>query len=387
MLLRYRVMERIPVSGPWITDREISYAAQAAETGWYKTAGDFPRAFEEAFARYAGRRHAISLPSCTSAIHLSLAALGVGSGDEVIVPDATWIASAAPVSYLGATPVFADIDEDDWCLSPRSVEKMITSRTRGIIAVDLYGGMPDMDALLQLAKDRDLFVIEDAAEAVGSRFKERPAGSFGTTSVFSFHGSKTLTTGEGGMVLVDDDAVFERMLVLRDHGRNPGDSWFFNSEVGFKYKMSALQAALGLAQLERIDDLVAKKREIFAWYAQRFAQDERFVLNPEPEHTFNSYWMPTVLVDRSLQVDKEALMRSLLEKGVDSRPFFHPLSSIPAYAGHPQRKSARETNPVSYDVSARGLNLPSPLILTEEQADYAWGAVTQSVDELGPATR
>ena len=276
-------MLRIPVAGPSVTDKEVAYVAEAARTAWYSSAGEYQRRFEDAFAEYVGRKYAVSLPSCTSALHLSLVALGIGTGDEVIVPDATWIGSSAAISYVGASPVFADVDRDTWCLDAVSLANAITERTRAVIVVDLYGGMPDMDALLKIAADRGVAVVEDAAEATGSEYHGRRAGSFGATGVFSFHGSKTLTTGEGGMLVTDDHSIYERVGVLRDHGRQPGDTGFFNGEVAFKYKMSGLQAAFGLAQLERVDELVSMKRQIFQWYEDRLAGVEGIQLNAEPQ--------------------------------------------------------------------------------------------------------
>src|SRR5207248_4969739 len=191
------------VAGPWITQHEIDYVNEAARTGWYDKANAFQERFERGFAAYAGVRHAVALPSCTSALHLALLALGVGPGDEVVVPDITWIATSAPISYVGATPVFADVDEGTWCMSARSFEECITPRTRAVIPVDLYGGMPDMDALAEVAHRHRVAIIEDAAEAIGSEFRGRKAGTFGDAGVFSFHGSKTLTTGEGGLLATD----------------------------------------------------------------------------------------------------------------------------------------------------------------------------------------
>jgi perosamine synthetase len=358
-------MKRIPVAGPSITDKEIAYVTDAAANGWYEGAGDYNRCFEDAFAAYVGVRHAVSLPSCTSAIHLSLLALGVGPGDEVIVPDATWIASAAPITHVGATPVFADIDPETWCLSAESMEACVTARTKAVIPVELYGSMPDWDAVLAVAEKHGIAVIEDSAEAIGSEYRGRRAGSFGQTGVFSFHGSKTLTTGEGGMLVTDDTALFERTLFLRDHGRPPGDRMFCNTEVAWKYKMSALQAALGLAQLERVEELVARKREIFSWYRNQLAEFPGLTLNAEPEHTRNSYWMSTVLFDAELQLEKADVMEGLSDRGVDSRPFFNPLSSLAAYANCPTTPAAKERNRVAYDLSPRGINLPSALSLTE----------------------
>ena len=357
---------RIPVSGPWITEREIAYVTDAVTNAWYGNANTYHERFERAFAQYIGVAHAIALPSCTSAIHLSLLALGVGSGDEVVVPDLTWIASVAPVIYVGATPVFADVDPETWCLSPDSLEQCITSRTKAVIPVDLYGGVPDWDAIHSVAKRHGITIVEDAAEAIGSTYRGRLAGSFGECGVFSFHGSKTLTTGEGGMLLTDHDELYQRALFLRDHGRLPGDTMFRNAEVAHKYKMSAMQAALGLAQLERVEELIARKRQIFAWYRRELAGCEWIRLNAEPPGTCNTYWMVTAMLDPARGVTKERLIPRLRARNVDCRPFFYPLSALPAFAGHAQAVTARARNTVGSRVSPYGVNLPSGLNMTEE---------------------
>lgn len=372
-------MRRIPVAGPSITQREIDYVADAAARCWYEHAGEYNRRFEEAFAKYVGVRYAISLPSCTSALHLSLAAAGIGPGDEVIVPDVTWIASAAPIDYVGATAVFADIDPDTWCLSSESVQACLTERTRAIIAVDLYGSMPDLPALRALAEERGLMLVEDAAEALGSEIGGRKAGSFGMTGTFSFHGSKTLTTGEGGMLVTDSEPLFARASFLRDHGRIPGDVSFRNAEVAFKYKMSAVQAALGLAQTERADELVGKKREIFGWYQEELAGLPGVTLNAEPAGTKNSYWMSTVVLDPSLGIDKTELANRLSARGVDTRPFFHPLSSLAAYESRPEAVKARSRNGVSYRVSPYGVNLPCALSIEREDVRLVAKALRESL--------
>jgi perosamine synthetase len=363
-------MKKIPVAGPWITGKEVAYVTEAAGTAWFDNANLFNQRFEKAFAAYLGVKHAATLPSCTSALHLSLAALGVGPGDEVILPEATWIASSAPVTYVGATPVFVDIDPVTWCMDAESLQRAITPRTKAVIAVDLYGGMPDMDAILAILRPRCIPLIEDAAEAIGSRYKGKLAGSFGLTGVFSFHGSKTMTTGEGGMLTTDDDAVFTRVQQLRDHGRKPGDRMFFNEEVAFKYKMSSLQAALGLAQLERVEELVARKREIFSWYRGNLAGVPGIVLNHDSDEMRNSFWMNTAIISPEFGLAKEGLMALLEAQGVDSRPFFHPLSSLPAYRDHPSGRGAKDRNPVAYKLSPFGINLPSGLQLTREEVDY-----------------
>ena len=357
--------DRIPVAGPWITEKEIAYVTDAVTNAWYENANVYTKRFEEAFATYVGRRYAISLPSCTSGLHLALLALGIGPGDEVVVPDITWIATAAPISYVGATPVFTDVDRDSWCLTADTLEAALTPRTKAVIVVDLYGNMPDMDAIQRLADRHRVAVIEDAAEAIGSTYKGRPAGSFGVASAFSFHGSKTLTTGEGGMLLTDDETIYQRCLVLHDHGRQPGDIMFRNIEVGYKYKMSSLQAALGLAQLERIDELIARKRAIFAWYRAELGGSNVLTLNSESPDVRNTYWMVTAVFSASLGYRKEDVMKALDEQGMATRPFFDPLSSQPAYAEVPGAEAARASNQVAYAIAPYGINLPSALNLSQ----------------------
>jgi perosamine synthetase len=369
------IRRRLPIAGPWITQKEVEYVTDAVTNAWYEEAHCYHERFERAFAEYIGVRYAIALPSCTSAIHLSLLALGIGPGDEVVVPDITWIATSAPISYVGATPVFADIDPVTWCLSPESLTACITERTRAVIPVDLYGGMPDMAALQAVAQRHGLAIIEDAAEAIGSEYRGKRAGSFGDTGVFSFHGSKTLTTGEGGMLVTNHLDLYERALFLRDHGRKPGDTSFFNSEVAYKYKMSHLQAALGLAQLERVEELVARKRQIFSWYAQRLSGIEGLRLNAEPPEVRNSYWMVTVLLESDLGLKKGPLITQMAQQGIDCRPFFHPLSSLPAYSHLESAQKAQMRNRVSYQTSPYGINLPSALNLTEADVDKACRAL------------
>lgn len=359
-------MERIPVAGPWITQRELDYVADAAANGWYGNAGVWPERFERAFAEHLGVPYTLALPSCTSALHLSLLALGIGPGDEVIVPEITWIASVAPVTYVGATPVFADVDPRTWCLTPEAVEACLTPRTRALVPVDLYGAMPDMDGLRALAERYRLAIVEDAAAGVGAEFRGRKAGTFGDTGAFSFHGSKTLTTGEGGLLATAREDVYRRCLVLRDHGRTPGDTMFRNVEIGWKYRMTALQAALGLAQLERVEELTARKREIFAWYAEALADRSDLTLDHEPPGTRHAHWMVTVLLDPALDLTKDDVIPRLRARGVDCRPLFDPLSSLPAFAGWPGAGAARRRNRVAYDVAPRGLNLPSGFNLTRE---------------------
>jgi perosamine synthetase len=370
-------LARIPVAGPWVTELEAAYVADAALNSWYDRAGEWVTRFEQGFAAHCARAHAASLPSCTSGLHLILAALGIGPGDEVVVPDATWIASAAAITYVGATPVFADIDPATWGLSAETVQAVLTPRTRAVIVVDLYGSMPDLPRLEDLCSARGIPLIEDSAEAVGSKVGDRTAGGFGLASVFSFHGSKTLTTGEGGMVLTDDDELAARIRVLRDHGRMPGDTTFTNGEVAFKYKMSDLQAAFGVAQLERVEELLERKRQHFRWYRERLGDRPYVTMNP-PSGT-NVHWMVTVVLDPAVGIGKEQLRAELAEREIDSRPFFSPLSSLPAYAGTPSAEQAGERNVASYAICPYGVNLPSALCLDEADVDRVCAAVDEIV--------
>lgn len=373
--------KKIPIAGPSITQREIDYVTDAVENAWYEGAGKYVRLFEEKACEVLGVQFAVALPSCTSGIHLALAASGIGEGDEVIVPDATWIASAAPIQYVGAKPRFSDIDSKTWCVTEKTLEQCLTPKTNAIIAVDLYGGMPDYEKIQTFAKDNQLLLIEDAAEAIGSKYQNKMAGTFGDVGVFSFHGSKTMTTGEGGMLVTNNQEIFERILFLRDHGRTPGDVSFRNQEVAFKYKMSDLQAAVGLAQIERLDELVDKKRDIFGWYQKHLSSNQALQLNYEPEGVFNSYWMTTAIIDSELGIANTVLAEKLSQFQIDTRPFFPPLSSIPAYEGTKAALLGRENNAVAKSIASRGLNLPSSLRMTEEDVSRVCKTLLSILDE------
>ena len=359
----------IELFGPSITEHEIATVAEAMRNGWE---GErkywYVENFEREFANYHGRKFGLMTPNCTSAIHLLLLGLGVGPGDEVIVPECTWIASATHITHVGAKTVFADIDPHNWCMSPESLEKAITPATKAAIAVNLYGNMPDMEALRQIADTYGIHLIEDAAESVGSVLKGERAGSFGVGSVFSFHRTKTITTGEGGMLLLDNPELFARCHFLRDHGRSSSQH-FVNDEVAYKYMPCNLLASLGYAQFQRIEELVDAKRQMLHLYREIFADVTDTYLNPEPPGGRNGAWGTALVVGKSHGVDKNFIMEELKKLGVDSRPFFYPLSSLKAYG----ERSAEmmEKNPTAYDVSQRGILLPGAFSLGEEQLlDY-----------------
>lgn len=368
------MINEINLAGPWITQKEIDYVTDAVTNSWYRNADTYNKRFEKSFADYLNVKYAIALPSCTSAIHLALLAIGINKNDEVVVPDITWIGSSAPITYVGATPVFGDIDNDTWCLSANSFENMINDNTKAVIAVDLYGNIPNMDKIRHIAKDSNIIIIEDAAEAIGSEYKGKKAGSLGDIGVFSFHGSKTLTTGEGGMIVTNDKNVYERCLFLRNHGRAVENSkMFWNTEVAYKYKMSDLQAALGLAQLERIDELVNRKRQIFKWYKEELSdliKNNLIIMNHESSHIKNSYWMTTIIIGPEFDIKKECVIDIMKNKDIDCRPFFYPLSMLPAYSNLKNVERYQKCNIVSYKISPYGINLPSGMDMTKEKIKY-----------------
>lgn len=360
--------DRIPVAGPWVTDLEVRYVAEAAANDWYGTAGQSVGLFESEFAAYLDLAHAAAVPHGTSALHLAMLALGIGPGDEVIVPETTWVASAAPIVYLGATPVFADVDRDTWCIDPASLRACISPRTKAAVVVDLYGSIPDMGAIGALAQG--VPIIEDAAQAIGATSHGAPAGTLGDIGVFSFHGTKTMTTGEGGMVVTNRDDLFDRISAMRDHGRNRANHRYFTTdEIGFKYRMSGLQAAFGRAQLSRIDELLDKKKRIFGWYDERLNDIPGIRLNYDRPEVTNSFWMVTLVVDRSYGLSTNEMMQYFDQHAIDTRPFLPPLSSLTAFAEYETVCGAADRNPVAYDIAARSINLPSALMLDEEQVD------------------
>lgn len=360
--------QRIYYTKPSITELEIRYATDAAANGWGENCYAYIERFEQQFRQHLGVRHAIATSSGTGALHMGMAALGIGPGDEVILGDINWIASAAPILHLGAKPVLVDVLPDTWCLDPAAVEAAITPRTKAIMAVHLYGNLCNMDALAAIAHRHELHLIEDAAEALGSIWHGRRAGSMGNFGAFSFHGTKTITTGEGGIFVTNDEALYERVLTLSNHGRARGETrQFWPERIGFKYKMSNLQAAIGCSQLERIDELIAGKRRVFEYYREAL-RDLPLRMNPEPPETTNGYWMPTIVIDEGVPFDRGSLLAAFKADNIDGRVFFWPLSTLPMF--EPCRNHR-----VSCSVSMRAINLPTYHDLTAAQMDRVVGHV------------
>ncbi|MBB3311536.1 perosamine synthetase [Rhizobium sp. BK196] len=354
---------RIFYTKPSITELETGYAADAAANGWGARCYDYIIRFEKEFAAYLGTSHAIATSSCTGAMHMGLAALGIGAGDEVILADTNWIATAAPIKHLGAEPVFVDVLPDTWCIDPLEVERHITPRTRAIIATHIYGNLCDMDALLDISRRTGIPVIEDAAEAIGSAWHGRRAGSMGIFGTFSFHGTKTLTTGEGGMFVTGDADLHEKVLTLSNHGRARGQSkQFWPDAIGFKYKMSNIQAAIGCAQLERIEELVSRKRDILAAYMVRLSTLNGISMNPEYTGTINGAWMPTAVFHPATGITREVLQQAFEAANIDARVFFHPLSSLSMFVEKPANINA-------WSIPERAINLPSYHDMSEADID------------------
>lgn len=344
---------KIHYTKPSITELEVSYATDAARNGWGEKCYDYINKFEAKFKEFTGAHYAIATSSCTGALHMGLAALDIGVGDEVILADTNWIATASPITYLGATPVFVDILPDTWCLSPESVESAITSRTKAIIAVHIYGNLCEMDKLLAIGEKYGIPIIEDAAEAIGSHWQGKHAGTLGKFGTFSFHGTKTLTTGEGGIFITNDVSLYDKVLTLSNHGRAKGQTkQFWPDEIGFKYKMSNIQAAIGCGQMERIHELVSQKREVFEAYQNKFKNISGLTMNPEKKGTINGYWMPSVVFDKSSGVTREKLQRLFSDENIDARVFFYPLSCLPMF-------NDNYSNINAWDIPTRAINLPS----------------------------
>ncbi|RMA40666.1 DegT/DnrJ/EryC1/StrS family aminotransferase [Rhodophyticola porphyridii] len=355
--------DRIAYTKPSITDLEVAYATDAARTGWGNKCYDYITKFEEAFAAHLGVPHAIATSSCTGALHMGFAALGIGPGDEVILADTNWIASVAPIVHLGGTPVFVDVDPTSWCLDPDAVEAAITPKTRAILAVHIYGNLCDMDRLHDIAARHRVHLVEDAAEAIGSVYRGQRAGAMGVFGTFSFHGTKTITTGEGGMFVTSDPDLYNQVLTLSNHGRTKGDTrQFWPVEVGFKYKMSNIEAAIGLGQIERVETLTHRKREILEFYRSALLTVGGMTMNPEPPDGRNGAWMPTVVFAPQTGITRDRVISAMKADGIDARIFFEPLSSLTMFEDAPQNSIAR-------DLATRAINLPSFHDMTAAQQE------------------
>lgn len=357
----FKPKDTILTAGPSISKKEVQYVTDAVKNGWNRHWGDYIHKFEEKFADYIGVKYALATCGGTGALHLALAALGVGKGDEVILPEITYFSCADVVVYLGAKPVFVDILKDTWCMDPEKLKKAITKKTKAIMPVHLYGNPADMDEILEIARKNKLHIVEDACPAIGSVYKGKKPGSFGDFGAFSFQGAKIMVTGYGGMLVTDNKKMFERALFLNGHGEERGKK-FWQIEIGYSHEMSNIQAALGLAQLERVETFVSKKRKIFDWYYKRLGNIKGISMNYERPETKSNRWMTSIILDKDFGISRDEVIKKLKENMVDSRPFFWPISMFPMYE--------TQNSPVARYLSFNGINLPSGLERNEEEIDY-----------------
>jgi perosamine synthetase len=356
----------LPVAEPDLGPLEEQYLLDAFRSGWISSIGPYIERFEKAFASFCGVGYGVAVSNGTVAIHLALLAVGVRPGDEVIVPALTFVATASAVKYIGAVPVFVESEPEIGTLDPRAVERAVSLKTKAIIPVHLYGHPADMDPIIEIARRHGLAVIEDAAEAHGAKYKGRMVGSIGSCSTFSFYGNKILTTGEGGMIVTNDKALADRIRFLKDHAMD-SNRRYWHPEIGYNYRMTNLQAAIGCAQLDRFNDLLSKRKKVLELYRTAFSKKPEILINPSRPWAVPVPWFVCAILPHGTTHDqRDSLMEKLREKGIDSRPYFHLLCDMPPYA--PCRKVGINDNglPVAEDLSLRGVILPSVTWLSNE---------------------
>ena len=352
--------QRIVVAQPQMDGNEYKYLMDAFLSTWISSKGEYITRFEQTFADYCGVKFGVATSNGTTALHLALTALGIGPGDEVIVPDLTFAATINSVIYTGATPVIVDIEEDSWCISPKAVEAAITPRTRAIIPVHLYGQPCDMEQICRIAGEHGLYVVEDCAEAHGAEWNGKKVGSFGDIACFSFFGNKVVTTGEGGMCVTDDETLRKKLLLYRDHGMDP-EKRYWHKVIGYNYRMTNLQAAIGLAQVEHIEEILDWRKKLEDRYAESFREIPGVRMQARDlKGRKKIAWLVSITVDPQ---DRDGIMDALKKNSVESRPFFYTLSEMEIY-----RRYAADC-PVSARISRSGLNLPTTYDMNNEKID------------------
>ncbi|MEI7662634.1 MAG: DegT/DnrJ/EryC1/StrS family aminotransferase [Bacteroidota bacterium] len=355
----------IPISQPSLLGNEKLYVMDALASGWISSIGPYIDKFETAFAGYQGVKHAVATHNGTIALHLALAAAGIGEGDEVIVPDLTFIATANCVRYCHATPILTDVTQDSWNISPEAIRRAISPRTRAIIPVHLYGNPAAMDEIMEIAAQHNLLVIEDCAEALGAEYNGNKTGTFGHISCFSFFGNKIISTGEGGMCITNDNALAERMRILRDHGMSRGKKYWYD-HLGFNYRMTNLQAAVGLAQMEQIEKLIAARDDIYQVYHKALSSHPCIRMQ-EVNCQRNVNWLFSLRMTGMAYKQRDAVMESLKLQGIDTRPLFYPISQMPFY----QESCYKRGEPAnSQAISQEGISLPTYVGLTHDEVNF-----------------
>ncbi len=357
-------LRSIPILSPSLTGNELRYLTDCVSTNWISSKGKYVRKFENIFEKIHPNYYAVAVSNGTTALHLALEALGVAAGDEVIVPDLTFAATINAVLYCNAEPVLCEIDKNTWCIDAKSIKSLISSKTKAIIPVHLYGYPANMNEILEIANDKNLLVIEDCAEAIGSKIENKRVGTYGDCSTFSFFGNKTITTGEGGMVLFKNRESYEKGILLRDHGMSKTKK-YWHEIVGFNYRMTNLQAAVGVAQMERFEKIIQTKQAIFEFYDKNLADKEGILQMPlKTANIFNSSWLYTLILDS--RINRERLINELNQLGIESRPSFCSLSEMPPYKN--LRKSLNLEN--SKFLSKNGISLPCSTSLNKLQLKF-----------------
>lgn len=370
-------IRRISVASPLLNGNELAYVTDCIKTSWISSQGKYVREFESLFEDYHEGRKSLAVSNGTVALHLALEALEITTGDEVLVPNLTFAASVNSIIYTGATPVLVDVDPDTWNIDMKKAEALITSRTKAIMPVHLYGLPCDMDAVCSVAKKHNLFIIEDCAEALGSYYKNKPTGTFGDVATYSFFGNKTITTGEGGMVVFKDEAIAERAAMLRDHGMQKSRR-YWHAEVGYNYRLTNIQAAIGVAQFERLDEFVSAKRKIAQSYNEVLANIPYFQIPVEPEEIKNSYWLYTFMVKPSSPFKRDELIEYLNVKGIETRPVFFPMHIMPPYTTFGKKENLE----VSIELSDCGISFPSSVNLSEGEIIHICNEVKNFVKKF-----
>lgn len=363
----------ILTAGPSITKLEIDYVNDAVTNGWNNNWNSYIVRLEDAFKEKFNVKHALLTSSCTGGMHMAARAIGIEKGDEVLIPELTWVATASAPFYLDAKPVFVDVDIDTWTIDLASAEKYLTPKTKAIMPVHLYGHPSNMQEVMGFAKKHNLKVIEDAAPAIGAKSNDQLVSTFGDVSIFSFQGAKMMVTGEGGIVLTNDDDIFSKIKQYSEHGRSTDPSkTFWIETIGYKYKMSNIQAALGLAQFERLDELISKKREIFSWYEERLAQyNNNIKLNKEADWAHSIYWMTSIRLENTI-ISRDELMKKMKEEEIDSRPVFPTISKYPMW-------HSECVNPNATLISDNSINLPSGHNLTKDDIDTVCNSIIKNL--------
>jgi len=367
----------IPVNEPLISTNASKYIQDCLDSGWVSSAGEYINRFEKSFSNFIGTKYAVTTTSGTSALHLALASMGIGPGDEIIMPDLTIISCALAPIYLGAKPVMVDVEYPTGNIDPAKIEKKITKRTKAIMVVHLYGHSANLEAILKISKKYKIPIIEDAAEAHGAVLKIdgvwKKVGSIGEVSCFSFYGNKIVTTGEGGMVLTNSPKIFDKACLLKDLAHVPGER-FLHREIGYNFRMTNLQAALGLAQLEEVNKYVKKKRWMARLYTEGLKEVDFLEIPKEAPYAKSVYWMYAPRVKKDARITREELCRKLKERGVDTRTYFIPLHLQPVLK---KLKLSKGNYLVSTDLSQRGFYLPSGLAITEKQINQVVSAIKE----------